>query len=284
MKQAIIMAGGLGTRLFPSTIIGNKQLVTVYDKPLIYYSISLLICASIRDIIIITGPKDVNDFQQLLGDGSQWGIKIRLLLQDCPNGITEGIEIARKQIYTQEFVLVLGDNLLLGGTTFQSIAQAPIKGALILSYESPTPSDFGVLSRRKDGRYLIEEKPESPKSRLVIPGFYFFNQKVFDLLPTITKSQRGEFEISDLLMVFADCEELEVINLPKGQVWLDIGKPESLAQATSYLATIEARQGVKLGCPEEDALTMGYISKKNLKDLCKNMPICPYRSYLEKNL
>ena len=217
-------------------------------------------------------------------DGDQWGIRIRIKIQQHPNGITEGISIAQNDIHSNDFILLLGDNLLLGGDLFQSVAKNAIDGAHILSYESPNTSEFGVLSLRSDGRYLIEEKPSVPKSQIIIPGFYFFNRKVFDHLNMLKKSDRGELEISDLLMIFADRNDLEVSKLPRGQVWLDIGKPEALAQATSYLATIEGRQGIKLGCPEEESLNMGYINQKELRELCNQMPKCPYRSYLEKYL
>lgn len=280
--KAIILAGGQGSRLYPLTLVSSKQLQAVYDKPMIYYPLTVLIAAGIREFCIITTPHDLPRFQALLGDGSQWGIKIEYRPQAEPRGIAEAFLIAEDFIADACVALMLGDNIFFGGDAFPRAMADFSQGAFVFAYHVKRPQDYGVIEFDDSGKALsIEEKPAQPKSSYAVPGLYLYDNRVVQIAKSLTPSKRGELEITDVNRAYLDRGELYVRRLSRGFVWLDAGTSSALQEASAYVETIERRQGVKLGCPEEAALTRGFLSLAAFKTLVSALPACEYRSYLE---
>lgn len=279
--KAILLAGGSGSRLFPLTQVASKQLQPVYDKPMIYYPITVLIAAGIREILIISTPHDLPRFQQLLKDGSQWGISFSFLEQARPNGIAEALLIGREFIGDSNFVLMLGDNIFSGGDDFSRAVGAFERGASIFAYHVKDPSRYGVVEFDKSGNALsIEEKPARPRSPYAVPGVYIYDSKAIDIAGSIRPSTRGELEITEVNLEYMRRGELQVRRLSRGFAWLDAGTSSALHEASVYVENIETRQGVKIGCPEEAAFIRGFLSTECFQALLETMPACEYRDYL----
>lgn len=281
--KGIVLAGGTGTRLFPVTQAVSKQLLPVYDKPLIYYPISTLMLAGIRDILIITRPDDRHQFEMLLGDGSQWGLKFTYAAQDTPRGIADAFHVGREFLAGDACALILGDNLFYGAGLsggLQRAAKRP-SGATVFGYWVGDPERYGVLEFNDTGRVIgIEEKPATPQSNYVVTGLYFFDQHVTQLARDITPSQRGELEITDLLRLYLDQNALHVEYLGRGYAWLDTGTHGSLLQASQFVQTIEERQSLKIGCPEEIAFRSGFISREKVLEIANSYGQSTYADYL----
>lgn len=284
--KGIILAGGNGSRLFPSTISLSKQLLPIYDKPLIFYPLSILMLADIREILIICFQKHLELYQNLLGDGSKYGVRIKYEIQDVPKGIADAFIVGEKFIGKDKVCLVLGDNIFWG-QGFSGILQKSrkVKGAKIFGYRVDNPSEFGILSFNKDGTpKTIEEKPKKPKGNLAIPGLYFYDNSVIERAKKLRPSMRGELEITDLNKTYINDGILAVSELGRGFAWLDTGTPESLLEASNFVGMIEKRQGQKIACLEEIALKKSWISRSSLKRSIKNLPNSSYRDYLKKIL
>jgi len=280
--KGIILAGGSGTRLHPITKGISKQLVPIYDKPMIYYPLSTLMAAGINEILIITTPDDGPSFQRLLGDGSEIGISLTYATQDEPNGLAQAFVIGADFIGDDHVALVLGDNIFHGTELGSSLAaHTSIDGALIFAYEVANPTAYGVVEFAPDGRVLsIEEKPTHPKSNFVVPGLYFYDNSVVEIARTIAPSARGEYEISDVNAAYLERGKLRVEVLSRGTAWLDTGTVDSMVQATEYVRVIEARQGYKIGCIEEVAWSQGWISDDALGALADSLAKSGYGAYL----
>ena len=283
--KGIILAGGSGSRLYPMNQVMSKQLQPVYDKPMIYYPLSTLMLAGVNDILIISTPVDLPKFQDLLKDGSQWGIKLSYEKQEKPEGIAQAFIIGERFVGEDQVVLLLGDNLFYGYYNFLRDTINENKGATVFGYYVKDPERYGVVEFDKAGNAKsIEEKPKKPKSNYAVTGLYVYDNKVVDIAKNLKPSPRGELEITDVNREYLKRGELRVEVIGRGIAWLDTGTPESLIEAADFISTLEKRQGLKFGCPEEIALRMGFIDERRFKEIIKMMPNSSYKEYLERIL
>ncbi|HBT20545.1 MAG TPA: glucose-1-phosphate thymidylyltransferase [Peptococcaceae bacterium] len=281
--KGIILAGGSGTRLYPSTSVISKQLLPVYDKPMIYYPLSTLMLAGIRDILIISTPEDTPKYEAILGDGHRIGMNFSYKVQERPEGIAQAFIIGEEFIEKDNVCLILGDNIFYGHGLPEVLRKAAQlkEGAVIFGYWVKDPQRYGVIEFDEKGKVLsIEEKPENPKSNYVVPGIYFYDNQVVQIARSLKPSARGELEITDVNMEYLRRGKLKVELIGRGIAWLDTGTPESLLDAANFIATIEKRQGLKISCIEEVAYRMGYINKEQFAALIEEMPQNSYRDYL----
>lgn len=280
----ILLAGGRGTRLWPITVSTNKHLLPVYDKPMIYYSLTTLMMTGARRIVLITNPDDISAFKKLLGDGSNWGLEISYHSQEEPKGIGDAFRLVPDDLRNQPACLVLGDNLLYGMGLGTSLSQTfSGSGSQIFSYQVSNPEDYGVIEIDPNGDISsLVEKPVNPVSNLAIPGIYFFDQNVYQKIRNLRKSARGEYEIIDILKMYLSDSALSVSHLERGTAWLDTGNPENLISAAEFVKVIESRQGMKIGCPEEVSLRMGFVTKDEFSVNLRNIPEGSYKNYLSR--
>lgn len=280
--KAIILAGGAGSRLYPLTLVASKQLQAVYDKPMIYYPLTVLIASGIREYCLISTPEDLPRYEQLLKDGSQWGIAIEYRAQAKPEGIAQAFLIAESFIGRDNVTLMLGDNIFFGGDAFPRAMNEFSSGATIFAYHVRDPERYGVVEFDAQGNALsIEEKPKNPRSNYAVPGIYIYDNRVVEMAKNLKPSARGELEITDINRLYLAQGDLKVARLTRGFAWLDAGTSTALQEASAYIATVEHRQGLKIGCPEEAALTRGFLSLAAFEALVSGLPHCEYRTYLE---
>ncbi|MGF1579482.1 MAG: glucose-1-phosphate thymidylyltransferase RfbA [Gemmataceae bacterium] len=283
--KGIILAGGTGSRLFPLTRGVSKQLLPVYNKPMVYYPLSILMLASIREILVISTPHDLPNYQRLLGDGSQWGMRFEYVEQTHPRGLADAFRVGREFVGDSPVCLILGDNIFYGHglTADVESASSLSKGAVIFAYAVKDPQRFGVIEFDVDGKALtLEEKPQKPKSHFAVPGMYFYDNQAVEIAANLKPSARGELEITDLNRVYMEKGLLKVIQLGRGIAWLDAGTPESLAQASQFVQAIEERQGMMIACPEEIAFRKHFISEDQLLELASGFKGTAYEQYLRK--
>jgi glucose-1-phosphate thymidylyltransferase len=279
--KGIILAGGAGSRLFPLTLVASKQLQPVYDKPMVYYPLTVLMAGGIRDYCVISTPYDLPRFEQLLGDGSAWGINIAYRPQPQPDGIARAFLIAESFIGDDSVTLILGDNIFFGSEAVSHAFSRFERGATIFAYHVHDPQRYGVVEFDANGQAIsLEEKPNSPRSNYAVPGIYLYDNRVVSITKSIQPSARGELEVTDVNRAYLTMGELQVVRLKRGFAWLDAGTSSSLHEASAYVQTIERRQGIKIGCPEEAALWKRFISLVQFESLIEKMPGCEYCEYL----
>jgi glucose-1-phosphate thymidylyltransferase len=286
-RKGIVLAGGTGSRLFPLTIAVSKQLLPVYDKPMIYHPISVLMLAGIREILVITTPRDRPAFEALLGDGSNFGVEISYTTQDAPRGLAEAFLIGEEFLAGSPCAMVLGDNILYGGGLRQQLldACAQEQGATVFAYRVTNPVQYGVVNFDENERPIaIEEKPMAPKSNWAVTGLYFYDARVVEVARTVRPSKRGELEITDVNAAYLAKGELSVQRLGRGAAWLDMGTPESLLEASDFVRTIEKRQGLKIGCLEEIGFAQGWLSREALTARALALKASEYGDYLTRLL
>lgn len=282
--KGIILAGGSGTRLYPITKGISKQLMPVYDKPMIYYPLSVLMLAGINDILIITTPEDSAQFQRLLGDGNEFGCNLSFAVQEVPNGLAQAFVIGEKFVGTEKVALILGDNIFYG-SGFSKLVQSfnDVQGAAVFAYEVADPERYGVVEFDNDFKAIsIEEKPSAPKSNFAVPGLYFYDNSVVEIAKNIKPSPRGEYEITDVNRVYLEAGNLQVGVMDRGTAWLDTGTFDSLSDASEFVRVIEKRQGQKIGCIEEVAYRMGFLNRDELMKLADKYAKSGYGQYLRQ--
>jgi len=282
IKKGIVLAGGAGSRLYPLTLVASKQLQPVYDKPMIYYPLATLMMGGIRDILIISTPHDTPRFQQLLGDGSRFGIQLSYAIQPEPKGIAQAFLVGEKFINGEKVALILGDNIFFGKMDFDQTVRDFSEGACIFGYPVHDPERYGVVEFDKDGRVLgIEEKPTKPKSHFAVPGLYLYDEQVVEITRHMKPSARGELEITDINKAYLEKGQLRVQRFSRGIAWLDTGTHESLLEASHFVGTLEARQGLKIACLEEIAYRKGFLDHTQFEKIIDDTPKSTYRQYLE---
>jgi len=283
MRKGIILAGGSGTRLYPLTKVVSKQLMPIYDKPMVYYPVATLMSAGIRDILIITTPQEQSLFKSLLGDGNEWGCHFDYVVQPSPDGLAQAFILAEDFLGAAAVALILGDNLFYGHELIKSLVTAYNKpvGGTIFGYHVANPTAYGVVEFDESGKATsIEEKPQKPKSNYAVPGLYFFDNDVVEVAKNVKSSPRGELEITDVIEHYLNAGTLNVEIMGRGTAWLDTGTHDSLLQAAQFIETLEKRQGLKVNCPEEIAYRMGYINKAELRTLAEPLRKSGYGEYL----
>lgn len=283
--KGIVLAGGAGSRLYPITRVYSKQLTLIYDKPLIYYPLSILMLGGVKDVLIISNKETIPHYKQLFEDGAFLGMNIEYAVQDAPNGIAESFILGEKFIGDDDVTLVLGDNIFYGYLDFFYNALKNKKGATIFGYQVNDPQRYGIVEFDKEGKAIsIEEKPLKPKSNYAVPGLYVYDNRVIEISKNLKPSARGELEITDVNKEYLDKGELKVEKISRGVAWLDTGTPEALLQASNFFGVIEERQGLKVACVEEIAFKKGFITKQQFSGLLNTLPNCAYRDYLVRIL